>query len=212
MNAKKITGAVVKAIIALVVLAYLGLHTINFFMYTFPPEQWYLSWLGFGLTGGGLIGYLIVFLWDDGTILQKWVALIMVVVCGIGEVAAAGFGMTIEAWAKSGWTMTEQDFNMMLLAIRALAFTHFLALVVYTAGNQIGELFGDHDKDGVINALDPDYRVFAKDVRQTDIDRLSDRAKAAREKAEQINGQLKSILADVEQGNGTDPTHRQGQK
>jgi hypothetical protein len=154
---KKIVGALVKVVLAAVVLVYLGLHTINFFMYTFPPEQWYLSWLGFGLTGGGLIGYLVVFLWDADTQLKKTTALLMVVVCGVGEVLAAGFGMQIEAWAKNGWTMTEQDFNMMLLAIRALAFAHFIALTVYVAGDKVGEMFGDHDGDGVPNWRDPDY-------------------------------------------------------
>jgi hypothetical protein len=155
---KKIIGAIIKLALAAVVLVYLGLHTINFFSYTFPPEQWYLAWLGFGLTGAGLIGYLIVFLWDADSQLKKTTALLMILVCGVGEVLAAGFGMQIEAWAKNGWMMTEQDFNMMLLAIRALAFAHFIALTVYTAGDKIGEMFGDHDGDGVPNIVDPDYK------------------------------------------------------
>lgn len=155
---KKLVGAALKIVIAAVVLVYLGLHTINFFMFTFPPDQWYLSWLGFGLTGGGLIIYLIIFLWDADTQLKKVVALTMVVVCGIGEVLAAGFGMTIEAWARNGWQMTQSDFDMMLLAIRILAFAHFLALVIYIAGDKIGEMFGDADGDGIPNWRDPDYQ------------------------------------------------------
>lgn len=155
---KKFIGALIKIVLAAVVLVYLGLHTINFFTFTFPPDQWYLAWLGFGLTGGGLIGYLVVFLWDADSQLKRTVALLMILVCGVGEVLAAGFGMQIEAWARQGWQMTQQDFDMMLLAVRALAFAHFVALTVYIAGDKIGEMFGDHDKDGIPNWRDPDYK------------------------------------------------------
>jgi hypothetical protein len=162
MNAKRIIGALVEFMLGAVVLTYLGLHTINFFMFTFPPEQEYLAWLGFGLTGGAFIGYLLIFMWGADTDLKKTVALLMMVVSGIGEIAAAGFGMTIEAWSRMGWTMTQQDFDMMLLAIRVLAFAHALALAVYIAGDKIGELLGDHDGDGTPNFIDPDYKPAQK--------------------------------------------------
>lgn len=158
MQAKRFIGKIVEFVLGAIVLVYLGLHTINFFVFTFPPEQQYLAWLGFGLTGGALIGYLLIFLWVADTNLKKTIALIMMVVSGIGEILAAGFGMTIEAWSRMGWQMTQQDFDTMLLAIRALAFAHAFALVAYIAGDKIGELLGDHDGDGTINALDPDYK------------------------------------------------------
>jgi hypothetical protein len=157
MNFKRIVGTLVEFAIGAVVLVYLGLHTINFFMFTFPPDQQYLAWLGFGLTGGAMIGYLIIFLWVADTDLKKSIAVMMMAVSGIGEILAAGFGMTIEAWARMGWTMTQQDFDTMLLAIRILAFAHALALVVYIAGDKIGELLGDADGDGTPNFIDPDY-------------------------------------------------------
>jgi hypothetical protein len=162
MNVKRIIGGLVEFILAAVVLIYLGLHTINFFMFTFPPDQQYLAWLGFGLTGGALIGYLVIFMWAADTSLKKTVAMLMMLVSGIGEIAAAGFGMTIEAWTRMGWTMTEQDFDAMLLAIRVLAFAHALALVVYIAGDKIGEALGDADGDGTPNFIDPDYKPAPK--------------------------------------------------
>jgi hypothetical protein len=155
---KKFIGKLVELALAAVVLVYLGLHTINFFMFTFPPEQQYLAWLGFGLTGGAMIGYLIIFLWVADTDLKKTIAVLMMLVSGVGEILAAGFGMTIEAWSRMGWQMTQQDFDTMLLAIRVLAFAHAGAMVVYIAGDKIGELFGDHDGDGTPNFLDPDYK------------------------------------------------------
>jgi hypothetical protein len=218
MNAKKLIGSLVKIMVAAVVMVYLGLHTVNFFLYTFPPEKWYYSWLGFGLTGGGLIGYLIVFLWDADTPLKKVVALIMTVVCGIGEVLAAGFGMQIETWAKSGFTLTESDFNLMLLAVQVLAFAHFLALVVYVAGDKIKEMFGDADGDGVPNIIDPDYKKSSS--RQT-----TPKAAAYASETEQVQlvgqgrfspdeftltAQQAAALEKLTKGNGaTDPTSRQ---
>lgn len=165
---KKYIAMGLKVVLAAIVMVYLGLHTINFFNFTFPPDQQYLSWLGFGLTGGGLIVYLIVFLWDADTDLKKTVALIMTIVCGIGEVLAAGFGMQIEAWARSGWTMTQQDFDTMLLAIRALAFAHFLALVIYIAGDNIGKIFEDKNHNHIPDFLEKPVQtnVNASDTRQ----------------------------------------------
>jgi hypothetical protein len=68
----------------------------------------------------------------------------------------------VEAWARMGWQMTQQEFDAMLLAVRILAFAHALALVVYIAGDKVGELFGDHDGDGTPNFIDPDYRPVAQ--------------------------------------------------
>jgi hypothetical protein len=159
---KKFIGKLIELVLAGVVLTYLGLHTINFFMFTFPADQQYLAWLGFGLTGGALIAYLAIFLWVADTDLKKTIAVLMMLVSGVGEILAAGFGMQIEAWARMGWTMTQQDFDNMLLAIRVLAFAHAGAMVVYIAGDKIGELFGDHDGDGIPNIVDPDYKPVEK--------------------------------------------------
>lgn len=147
-----------KILVGFVVLAYLALHTVNFFKYTFPPEQFYYAYLGFGLTGLGAIAYLCVFLWDADTPIKRTIALVMVIICGLGEVLAASFGMQIEAWAKNGWVMTENDFRSMMFAIQILAFIHLIALVLYVASDKIAEMFGDADGDGIPNYRDPDYK------------------------------------------------------
>lgn len=167
MNAKKIFGGAIKALITGVVLIYLALHTINFFEYTFPVDQWYYAYLGFGLTGGGMIAYLILFLWDAGTPLKKVIALVMTVVCGLGEIIVAVFGMRIETWAKQGWIMTETDFNSMMMAIQILAFAHLVALIMYFAGDKIATMFSsDADHDGIADWMDPvDNRTGQKFIR-----------------------------------------------
>jgi hypothetical protein len=199
MKAKKFLAAAFKFVILAIVASFLALHSINLFSFVFPQEQEYLAWLGFGLTGLGAVGYLVMFLWEGGTTLQKSVALGMAVVCSIGEVLAAIFGMMIESWKKAGFTMTESDFQGMLLVIGALSIAHFFALITYFAGDKIGELFSDKDGDGIPDAVDPiDHRTGKPFVRQNN------------SKAQVV------YSADVEavgQGNGhkavTDPTQRQ---
>lgn len=158
MTVKKYIGAGIKVLIAAVVFAFLGLKSLDFFTFTTPADQWFYAYLGFGLTGGGVIAYLLVFMWDADTDLKKTVAIVMLAVCIIGELATAGFGLQIDAWEKIGYQMTESDFSAMVLAVQLLGFAHAAALVVYTAGDAIGNAFGDHDGDGVPNFRDPDYK------------------------------------------------------
>lgn len=159
INAKKITGFVLKFAVAAVVLAFLGLHSINFFMFVFPANQEYYAWMGFGLTGGGAVAYLVVFLWEADTVLRKWISIAIAGVSFIGEVLTALFGMRVEAWTRAGFAMTESDFDYMLLAVGLLALAHASALIGYFAGDQIAELFGDEDGDGTPNYKDKDYKV-----------------------------------------------------
>lgn len=155
-----------KFVLVAVVLAFLGLHSINFFTFVFPNDQSYLAWLGFGLTGGGAVGYLIMFLWDAGSVLKSWTSLVMTVVCSVGEVLSAIFGMQIESWSKAGFVLTEKDFNMMLLIVGILAIVHFFSLIIYFAGEKVGALFSDKDGDGIPDFIDrTDNR---KVVRQPD--------------------------------------------
>jgi hypothetical protein len=158
LSAKKLTGFAAELVAAVVVLAFLGLHSINFFTFVFPPDQLHYAWLGFGLTGGGFVAYLVIFLWKADTILKKWTALIISAISGIGEILTAIFGMQVEAWKKSGWALTEDDFSYMLLAVGLLALAHAISFTVYLAGDKIGELFADDDGDGTPNAVDPDYQ------------------------------------------------------
>lgn len=157
MKAKKFFGNTLKYALLAVVATFLALHSINLFRFVFPADQQYLAWLGFGLTGFGAITYLVMFLWEGSTILQRFVSLGMAVVCSIGEVMAAIFGMQIESWKKAGFSLTENDFQTMLLVIGLLSVAHFLALIAYFAGDKIGELFKDDDGDGTPNYRDRDY-------------------------------------------------------
>lgn len=151
---KKMIGALIKITIATVVLLYLGLKSLDFFLFTTPPEQWYLAYLGLGLTGGGVVAYLLLFMWDAETSLQKTVAIIMLAVCVIGELVTAGYGLQVNAWRASALQMAESDFSAMVLAVQLLGFAHALALIAYVAGDKLVEAFEDDDGDGIPNFAD----------------------------------------------------------
>ena len=152
-----LTGGL-KVLMVAVVLAFLGLQSINFFLFIFPPEQWYYSALGFGLTSAGVVVYLTMFKQADISTTQKTVSLVMMVVCLLGELATAGFGMQIEAWTKLGYEMTSKDFEFMVRVVQVLALFHGIGFIVYFAGDDIAELLADDDKDGIPNVVDKDYR------------------------------------------------------
>jgi len=128
-----------KTVIILVVLASLGLHTLNFFAWTFPEAQAIYRPLGFGLTGGAFIVYVLVFKYGAKTDLKRFVALSMIIICGLGELAAAGFGMQIEAYTNAGIQLTAKSIDLMIWAIRILGGIHAVALVLDFIGDDIGE-------------------------------------------------------------------------
>ena len=187
MTVKRLFGFAAKIIVSVTVLAFLGLHSLNFFQFTFPPEQWFYSYLGFGLTSGGVILYLVMFMTESDTVLKRFIAITMLAVSLIGELATAGFGMQIESWRTAGYALTESDFQFMIIGVQILSLCHGLAMVAYFAGDKIITAFADDDKDGIPNAFDKDYRPksapkFVPNAADTELVKL--REENARLKAE----------------------------
>jgi len=158
MTIAKWIGLIMKIILGGVCAVFLGSESLAFFGFIFPPEKWYLQYTGFGLTMGAFIVYLYLLLKDAETSLQKTIALLMMVAGLLGELATAGFGMMIEGWTKLGWQPTKSDYEFMILVIRIMMGFHGVSLVLYWFGDQIIELMGDADGDGVPNIVDSDYK------------------------------------------------------
>lgn len=158
MSVKKLFGFLAKIIVGAVVAAFLGMRSIDFFNFVTPAEESYYSWLGFGLTGGGMIAYLLIFMTDADTSLKKFISIGMLAVCTLGELVTAGYGLQIDAWKKAGFALTETDFTAMIRAVQLLALLHAVALIAYLAGDKLAEAFGDEDGDGIPNAFDRDYK------------------------------------------------------
>lgn len=193
MSVKRLIGSGIKVAIAVVVLVFLGMKSLDFFYFTTPQDEFYYAWLGFGLTGGGLVAYLMIFMWDADTELKKTVAIVMLGVCLVGELATAGFGLQIDAWQKGGYVLAQEDFNAMVRAVQLLGFAHALALLAYVAGDKLAEAFRDDDKDGTPNFADKDYN--APKSRQN-----GSNFNAAQKPAVQYQKSVKSVeMAEIEE-------------
>jgi hypothetical protein len=166
MTVKKIFGFGVKMLLAAVVILFMGLQSLNFFTFVFPADQWYYAYLGFGLTSGAVIGYLIIFATDSDSPLKKVIAMSMMAISLLGELATAGYGMQLEAQIKSGLVLTQTDYDFMILAVKLLGMAHGIALIAYFAGDKIVEAMGDADGDGIPNILDKDYIEYKKNNKQ----------------------------------------------
>ncbi len=134
-----------KGIVALVVAAYLGIQSLNFFQFTFPAKQQIYSYMGFGLTGGGLLAYILILKFGAKSSVERITSVVMIVICLVGELATAGFGMQVEAFRTMGIALTESELVTMIWIIRGLAFFHAFALIVMLVGEEFVSAFG---KDG----------------------------------------------------------------
>lgn len=142
VTASRLLGSLCKLAVALVVLAFMGVQSIDFFQFVFRSDQQWMAWLGFGLTGGGLIAYLLYLRFAAESEMDKMISVVMIFVCAIGELAAAGFGMQVAAWQQAGFVITEEVLLAMINGIRVLAFIHAVALIFSFAGDRVLEVLG----------------------------------------------------------------------
>jgi len=152
---KNLIAGAMKAALILAVAVFTGLLSYGFWSWTFPTELWYYAILGFGLTGGGAIVYLIELVWGNNSDLRKTITLIMMVVCMAGEILTAGYGIKLEILTRTAVTPTAADFRFMTTAVQVLILLHFVALIAYFAGDTIIEMFElatgrDINRDGRI--------------------------------------------------------------
>ena len=146
---KDIFGVAVEGIMALIVFWFMWSQSLEFFTFVFPEDKWYLAWLGLGLTGGGLIAYFIILKRGRAnTPAKRFITLTMLVVCLAGELAAAGFGMQVEAMKKSGQTINVQFIDLMVNVVRGLGLFHGLALIGFFGWDDIALAWNDKDGNG----------------------------------------------------------------
>ena len=158
MSVKQLLGASAEWLIIMVVAAFLAMQSIEFWKFVTPDDKPLWVWFGFGLTGGGMIAYLMIIMWRADTAFKKYIAIAMLAVCTLGELATAGFGIKIEGWRSAGFSLTETDFNSMTTGIQLLALLHAAAMIAFVAGDKLAEAFGDEDGDGIPNFRDRDYK------------------------------------------------------
>jgi hypothetical protein len=125
-------------VLGVAMLLYLGLHSYNFFTFTFKGDQWIFAILGLFTTSIGFLLWLAIYLWMAKDGLSKAVAIMMMFVSLGGEFVVAGFDMFMNISGRleeAAWTAT--DLKYMSYAIAGLALLNGLALVADIAGKRI---------------------------------------------------------------------------
>ena len=170
---KKLIGYGFSILVAVGAIAFEMLESLNFWRIAFPPEKWYLAYLGFFLTSIAMLGYFYDFLYKAVSKTQKTVALVMAVMCGLGAILTAGAGFQITSYASQGFTFTQSELSYMALIIQVLIGIHIIALFVYYGGDAIAQAWKDDDGDGIPNLFDRQdnrkMRVFAKDEKPVEL-------------------------------------------
>lgn len=131
-------GFIAKIVLAVAMLLYLGMHSYNFFTFTFKGDQWIFAILGLFTTSIGFLLWLVIYLYAAEPGLEKAVSIIMLFVSLLGEFAVAGFDMYMNitgAFDKASFT--DGDLRNMSYIIAGLALLNGLALVAGVAGQQI---------------------------------------------------------------------------
>src|SRR5688572_27567836 len=133
-------GFFAKIVLAGAMLLYLGMHSYNFFTFTFKGDQWIFAILGLFTTSIGFLLWLSIYLWvaEDG--MQKAIAIVMLFVSLFGEFLVAAFDMYMNISGQlSTITWTAEELRYMSYAIAGLALLNGLALVADIAGKKIIE-------------------------------------------------------------------------
>ena len=151
---KKYISYLSVAVLVVTVAIFLGQHSIEFFTNTFSAENSSMGVLGYMLTGGGFFLWLMIFLWNSKTKLQKTTAFVMMVICLLGELGTAIFNMYMHTIADAGFSLTESDVKGIYLLVGALTVAHGVSLVIKFAGEEVINAFRDDDGDGTPNILD----------------------------------------------------------
>lgn len=131
-----------EATLAVAMLLYLGMHSLNFFQWTFKGDQEIFSYLGLFTTSIGVLIWLAILKWKANDPFEKVVALIMLLVALIGEFLVAGFDMYLNISDASGAVaFTADEVRTMAYVIAGLALLNGLALVATYSFDVVIEMF-----------------------------------------------------------------------
>jgi len=113
-------------------LVYAGSRSLDFIVQTLPPEQQIIGYLALAATSGGMIAWLLVFMYKAEGLGQKVTAGIMVVVDMLGEFAL--FTMdTLYQTGEAGMTakMLPDEIQMVILGMSGLIALNIMATVAF---------------------------------------------------------------------------------
>jgi hypothetical protein len=113
-------------------LIYAASRSLDFITATLPPSQQVIGFLGLAATSGGMISWLLVFLYKSEGMGQKITAALLTAIDLIGEVTL--FSMdTLYRTGESGTIaqLTADEIRTVVLGLSALIAVNILATIVY---------------------------------------------------------------------------------
>lgn len=113
-------------------LIYAASRTLNFITATLPPDQQIIGYLGLAATSGGMIAWLMVFLYKAEGMGQKITSAITVALDLLGEFILFTAD-TLYQSGRSGMTvaLTGDEIRLVVLGLSALIALNILATVVF---------------------------------------------------------------------------------
>lgn len=116
-------------------LVYAASRSLDFVQTTLPSKDQALGYFALLATSGGMIGWLLVFLYRADGIIQRGTALLMVLIDFLGEAAL----FTMDTLYRSGENglvgqMTQDEIRMVILGMSALIAINIFATIVFELG------------------------------------------------------------------------------
>jgi hypothetical protein len=117
-------------------LIYAASRSLDFVQTTLPSKDQALGYFALLATSGGMVGWLLVFLYRTDGILQRGTALLMVLIDFTGEAAL----FTMDTLYRSGENglvgkMTPDEIRTVILGMSALIALNIFATIVFELGN-----------------------------------------------------------------------------
>jgi len=116
-------------------LVYAASRSLDFVQTTLPANDQVLGYFAMLATSGGMIGWLLVFLYRADGIIQRGTALLMVLIDFLGEAAL----FTMDTLYRSGENglvgqMTQDEIRTVILAMSALIALNIFATLIFELG------------------------------------------------------------------------------
>lgn len=116
-------------------LVYAASRSLDFVQTTLPANDQALGYFALLATSGGMIGWLLVFLYRADGIIQRGTALLMVLIDFLGEAAL----FTMDTLYRSGENglvgqMTQDEIRMVILGMSALIALNIFATIIFELG------------------------------------------------------------------------------
>lgn len=129
---KKVIGSLLATLLGGALLVYSATRSLDFISATLPPDRQILAWFGLAALDGGLVAWMLNFLYGAKGGFQRAIAILMVMVDFVGAVAMFTLD-TLYNTGQAGMTaaMSKNDLQTSVLALSAVIALNIAATVAH---------------------------------------------------------------------------------